>query len=203
MPSIACVYRGVTPHATTARELHLPLASGPTTCLLRLLMVRELLVFNNYVVRNLLVACLCTDHILHPTNCSSLVHYSVTSVAESCAPGSQSTGTGFGTSSATGTAAGANSAPGTGGGFWSGTAVGGILGYLFGSRGNSNTEYYQDAYRQHQRHQPYYSSPWSGGWAGGGSTTYRSSASTSSTPAAAPSSSGTRTASGFGGTKRR
>ncbi|XP_070836465.1 store-operated calcium entry-associated regulatory factor [Chaetodon trifascialis] len=66
-------------------------------------------------------------------------------------------------------------APPTGRGFWSGMGTGGVLGYLFGR----------------QRTQPY---------------SYKYSSCTDSTPPPAgepSSSSGTRTASGFGGTKRR
>ncbi|KAE8301140.1 Store-operated calcium entry-associated regulatory factor [Larimichthys crocea] len=66
-------------------------------------------------------------------------------------------------------------APGTGGGFWTGMGTGGLLGYLFGR----------------QRNQPY-------------NFNYSSYAHSSAPPAGNPSSSsGTRTASGFGGTKRR
>ncbi|XP_041822753.1 store-operated calcium entry-associated regulatory factor [Chelmon rostratus] len=66
-------------------------------------------------------------------------------------------------------------APGTGGGFWTGMGTGGVLGYLFGR----------------QRTQPY---------------NYKYSSYTDSRPPPAgdpSSSSGTRTASGFGGTKKR
>lgn len=69
---------------------------------------------------------------------------------------------------------GGRAAPGAGGGFWTGMGTGGVLGYLFG-----------------QRSQPY---------------NYNSSTYTDSRPTPAggsSSSSGTRTASGFGGTKRR
>ncbi|KAM3623529.1 uncharacterized protein V6R79_012232 [Siganus canaliculatus] len=67
-------------------------------------------------------------------------------------------------------------APSTGGGFWTGMGTGGLLGYLFGG----------------QRRQPYGSYHPS-------HTDSRASGSSSSSS----SSSGTRTASGFGGTKRR
>ncbi|KAK2815519.1 hypothetical protein Q5P01_025986 [Channa striata] len=69
---------------------------------------------------------------------------------------------------------GGRAAPGTGGGFWTGMGTGGLLGYLFGR----------------QRNQPY---------------THNFSTHTNSRthPATGSSSSGTRTASGFGGTKRR
>ncbi|XP_041945962.1 store-operated calcium entry-associated regulatory factor [Alosa sapidissima] len=61
----------------------------------------------------------------------------------------------------------------TGGGFWTGMGTGGILGYLFGNRRQPTTGH---------------------SW---GSNT------TQNTPRTPPASSGTRTASGFGGTKRR
>uniref|UniRef100_UPI0037E7F011 store-operated calcium entry-associated regulatory factor n=1 Tax=Semicossyphus pulcher TaxID=241346 RepID=UPI0037E7F011 len=68
----------------------------------------------------------------------------------------------------------AGPATGGGGGFWSGMGTGGLLGYLFG----------------HQRNQP-------------NNYNYPSYSSSSRAPPAGGSSSGTRTASGFGGTKRR
>ncbi|XP_030580441.1 store-operated calcium entry-associated regulatory factor [Archocentrus centrarchus] len=69
---------------------------------------------------------------------------------------------------------GGRAAPSTGGGFWTGMGTGGMLGYLFGR----------------QRSQPY---------------NYNSSNFPNNRPSPArdPPSSGTRTASGFGGTKRR
>ncbi|XP_044202706.1 store-operated calcium entry-associated regulatory factor isoform X1 [Thunnus albacares] len=70
---------------------------------------------------------------------------------------------------------GGRAAPGTGNGFWTGMGTGGVLGYLFGR----------------QRSQPY---------------NYNHSSYTDSRPPPprdSSSSSGTRTASGFGGTKRR
>jgi len=74
------------------------------------------------------------------------------------------------------------------GGFWGGAATGGMLGYLFGSR--TNTQYQQ----------PYYSTPHNTGFgsffSGGSSSGHHSSH-------ASPSSSGSRTTSGFGGTRRR
>ncbi|XP_044041860.1 store-operated calcium entry-associated regulatory factor isoform X1 [Siniperca chuatsi] len=70
---------------------------------------------------------------------------------------------------------GGRAAPGTGGGFWTGMGTGGVLGYLFGR----------------QRSQPY-------------NYTYSSYTDSRPPPAGdSSSSSGTRTASGFGGTKRR
>ncbi|OWF35556.1 store-operated calcium entry-associated regulatory factor-like [Mizuhopecten yessoensis] len=81
----------------------------------------------------------------------------------------------------------------TGGGFWTGAATGGLLGYMFGNRGNNHygsrtyTPYTGSSFWGQPRTQ-HRSSAFSGGssfsFGGGGS-------------------SGTRTASGFGGTKRR
>ncbi|KAF1395660.1 hypothetical protein PFLUV_G00013920 [Perca fluviatilis] len=65
--------------------------------------------------------------------------------------------------------------PGTGGGFWTGMGTGGVLGYLFGRQRSQPYNYNQSAYTDSRRPPA------------GDST----------------SSSGTRTASGFGGTKRR
>lgn len=74
-----------------------------------------------------------------------------------------------------GTGTGGGTSRGTGGGFWTGMGTGGMLGYLFGS----------------QRSQPY-------------SSNYSSyTDNRRPSPGHSPSSSGTRTASGFGGTKRR
>lgn len=93
-------------------------------------------------------------------------------------------------------------APGTGGtgGFWSGMATGGLLGYLFGGGGGGRTGgYYNNGYGYARRQG--YGGAWGGGggsWFGGGSGGGGSSFSSSSS-----SSSGTRTASGFGGTRRR
>jgi len=94
--------------------------------------------------------------------------------------------------------------PGTGaggGGFWTGAGVGGLLGYMFGNRNNTGYGRYNRGYNN-----PYYGTgtgwgnSW-GGWGGGGGggATYRRSAGGS----ASAGSSGTRTASGFGGTSRR
>lgn len=94
-------------------------------------------------------------------------------------------------------------APGTGGtgGFWSGMATGGLLGYLFGG-GGGGRGYYNNGYG-YGRRQGYGTwggstggSSWFGGSGGGGGGSFSSSSSSSS-------SSGTRTASGFGGTRRR
>ncbi|KAL6109944.1 saraf [Pungitius sinensis] len=68
---------------------------------------------------------------------------------------------------------GGHASPGTGGGFWTGIGTGGMLGYLFGRHRNQSNNYDRSPYN---RPPP-----------AGGDT----------------SSSGTRTASGFGGTKRR
>ncbi|KAJ8305403.1 hypothetical protein KUTeg_015948 [Tegillarca granosa] len=86
----------------------------------------------------------------------------------------------------------------TGGGFWSGAMTGGILGYMFGNR---NSNYYGSRT---------YASPHSS-WFGSrsyGSRSYSSTPSYSfgsggSSWSSGSSSTGTRTASGFGGTKRR
>jgi hypothetical protein len=75
---------------------------------------------------------------------------------------------------------------GGGGGFWTGAMTGGALGYLFGSRGQQR--HHDNRYYSPTMHQP--SSLFS---------TTDSSPQTSSQQT----SSGTRTASGFGGTKRR
>ncbi|CAL1546343.1 unnamed protein product [Lymnaea stagnalis] len=72
-----------------------------------------------------------------------------------------------------------------GGGFWTGAATGGLLGYMFG-RGNN-----------HQT----YNSGWGGGGNGWGAPSGGSFFSSSSDQSSR--SSGTRTASGFGGTSRR
>lgn len=81
---------------------------------------------------------------------------------------------------------------GTGGGFWTGAATGGILGYLFGNR--TNTNYYS---------RPYYRDSTRDSFWGGWGTTDGGSGWSSRAAPSAPTSSGTRTASGFGGTKRR
>ncbi|XP_069128119.1 store-operated calcium entry-associated regulatory factor-like [Argopecten irradians] len=84
----------------------------------------------------------------------------------------------------------------TGGGFWTGAATGGLLGYMFGNRGNN-----------HYGSRTY--SPYTGSSFWGQSHTHRPTAfsggsSFSSFGGGSSSrSSGTRTASGFGGTKRR
>ncbi|XP_068204259.1 store-operated calcium entry-associated regulatory factor-like [Palaemon carinicauda] len=81
------------------------------------------------------------------------------------------------------------------GGFWTGAAAGGLLGYMFGNRGNQHYQNYgYGGYHQPRRAGGLFGGGgggggWTtggggGGWGGGGST-------------------GTRTASGFGGTSRR
>ncbi|XP_068448094.1 store-operated calcium entry-associated regulatory factor isoform X4 [Clinocottus analis] len=70
---------------------------------------------------------------------------------------------------------GGQTPPGTGSGFWTGMGTGGVLGYLFGRQRSQPYNYDHSASRSSRR-------PSAGGF---------------------PSSSGTRTASGFGGTKRR
>ncbi|KAL9950927.1 hypothetical protein ACROYT_G043500 [Oculina patagonica] len=97
-----------------------------------------------------------------------------------------------------------NASAGAGTGFWSGAATGGLLGYLFGSSGRrspyyADHGYYGPSYRQRQ---PGYgfggsnwfgsNNSWSSGWTSG-----------SSHRRSSPSPPSTRTASGFGGTKRR
>ncbi|KAI1888237.1 hypothetical protein AGOR_G00182960 [Albula goreensis] len=69
---------------------------------------------------------------------------------------------------------------GMGNGFWTGMGTGGVFGYLFGN----------------QRRQPNMFSGNSGNW-------WNSGSSSSTRTTSKPSSTGTRTASGFGGTKRR
>ncbi|GAA6227153.1 store-operated calcium entry-associated regulatory factor [Lates japonicus] len=71
---------------------------------------------------------------------------------------------------------GGRAAPGTGGGFWSGMGTGGLLGYLFGRQRNQPHNYNYSSYNDSRPPTATHSSS---------------------------SSSGTRTASGFGGTKRR
>ncbi|XP_060082432.1 store-operated calcium entry-associated regulatory factor-like isoform X1 [Ylistrum balloti] len=80
-----------------------------------------------------------------------------------------------------------------GGGFWTGAATGGLLGYMFGNRGNN--------YYGSRTYSPYTGSSF---W--GQSRTHRPSAfsgGSSFSSFGGGGSSGTRTASGFGGTKRR
>lgn len=84
---------------------------------------------------------------------------------------------------------------GGGGGFWSGMATGGLLGYMFGG-GTRNRGY--GGYGYGYGNQPNYGGGWGGfssrrAYGGGGSSGFSSGSA----------SSGTRTASGFGGTRRR
>ncbi|XP_071361564.1 store-operated calcium entry-associated regulatory factor [Trachinotus anak] len=71
---------------------------------------------------------------------------------------------------------GGRAAPGTGGGFWTGMGTGGVLGYLFGRQRNQPNNYNHFTHTDSRR---------------------------PATDSSSSSSSGTRTASGFGGTKRR
>lgn len=92
-----------------------------------------------------------------------------------------------------------------GGGFWTGAFTGGILGYMMGNRNN----YYDGSYTTHSPYTTYHrpSAGWGwGNWFGGRTSTYYT------TPTGGgggmsfgggSSSTGTRTASGFGGTRRR
>ncbi|XP_022251066.1 store-operated calcium entry-associated regulatory factor-like isoform X2 [Limulus polyphemus] len=77
---------------------------------------------------------------------------------------------------------------GLGGGFWTGALTGGLLGYLFGNR---NRGWAASGYTHRER--PSY------GWSGGGSGEWFSGGSGFDSSG----SSSTRTASGFGGTRRR
>ncbi|XP_022087883.1 store-operated calcium entry-associated regulatory factor-like isoform X2 [Acanthaster planci] len=84
-----------------------------------------------------------------------------------------------------------------GGGFWSGAATGGILGYLFGSRGNRGYGYGYGAPTYGRRG---YST---GGFFGGGGGSGFRGGGFSGGSFGGGGSSGTRTASGFGSTRRR
>ncbi|XP_071800094.1 store-operated calcium entry-associated regulatory factor-like [Asterias amurensis] len=78
-----------------------------------------------------------------------------------------------------------------GGGFWSGAATGGMLGYLFGSRGNRGYGYGAPTYgRRGYGNSGFFGGGGGGGGFGGGGFS-------------GGASSGTRTSSGFGGTRRR
>ena len=85
---------------------------------------------------------------------------------------------------------------GGGGGFWTGAATGGLLGYMFGNRGTG--------YGGYNRGWGGYNRGW-GGWGGGYNRGYGGGYSTGfgSGGGSSTASSGTRTASGFGGTRRR
>lgn len=79
-----------------------------------------------------------------------------------------------------------------GGGFWTGAAAGGLLGYMFGNRGNRNYGHY-GGYQQPR----YGGGGWGGGgWSSGGGGGF-------SGGGGGGGSTGTRSASGFGGTSRR
>merc|ERR1711963_930874 len=80
---------------------------------------------------------------------------------------------------------------GGGGGFWTGAATGGLFGYMFGNRGNTGYRNYGG-----------YNRGW--GWGGGGyNRGFTGGSFTTGGGGGSSSSSGTRTASGFGGTRRR
>jgi len=102
--------------------------------------------------------------------------------------GSSNTGDTFGDSCSAGAGAGARTArPGSsGGGFWTGAATGGLLGYMFGNRNNTG---HNAGYGFRSPQTPFSAAP---------SSSYSFGASSSGS-----SSTGTRTASGFGGTRRR
>lgn len=93
-----------------------------------------------------------------------------------------------------------------GGGFWTGAFTGGILGYLMGNRNNYGSYTYQQPYTTY--HRPGWGSSWFGGWPsytsrGPGFMSGGSTGRGWSGGLGGGSSSGTRTASGFGGTRRR
>lgn len=81
---------------------------------------------------------------------------------------------------------------GGGGGFWSGAMTGGALGYLFGSRGQS-----------HSRYSTPPPQPTSSFWSSSTAPNTSSFAGSSSGTGSSGGSTGTRTASAYGGTKRR
>ncbi|XP_061491191.1 store-operated calcium entry-associated regulatory factor [Rhineura floridana] len=85
----------------------------------------------------------------------------------------------------TGDTGGAYSSSNSGPGFWTGLGAGGLLGYLAGTQRSPS----------HHPHSPYYNT-----WTGPAAPPSTFGASNSSTT---PSSSGTKSTSGFGGTKRR
>ncbi|KAL8598625.1 hypothetical protein ACOMHN_013508 [Nucella lapillus] len=103
-----------------------------------------------------------------------------------------------------------NTANNQGGGFWSGAATGGFLGYLFGRNtgyGGGYTQYQQPHYGGNRGWNTGRSNGWFSGLgssSGGARTSYGGSSSFGGGGgSSAPASSGTRTASGFGGTRRR
>ena len=104
---------------------------------------------------------------------------------------------------------GTGAAGGGGGGFWTGAGLGGMLGYMFGNRGAGG-------YGGYNRGWGGYNRGWGGGlWGGNRANYYGGGAGWGGTAsrgwgggggggtASATASSGTRTASGFGGTRRR
>nr|XP_004666989.1 store-operated calcium entry-associated regulatory factor isoform X1 [Jaculus jaculus] len=102
--------------------------------------------------------------------------------------------TGHGTTSGFGSAFAGQGYENSGPGFWTGLGTGGILGYLFGSN-RASTPFSNSWY--HPAHPPSYSSPWNNRAYSplhGGSGNYS---------ACSNSDVKTRTASGYGGTKRR
>ena len=95
-----------------------------------------------------------------------------------------------------------------GGGFWTGAGLGGMLGYMFGNRGGGGYGGYNRGYGGYNR--GWGGGLWggnranyNGGGAGWGGTASRGWGGGGSSTASATASSGTRTASGFGGTRRR
>ena len=86
-------------------------------------------------------------------------------------------------------------AGGGGGGFWTGAATGGLLGYMFGNRNTGYGGYNRGWGGGYNRGWGGWGGGYNRGWGGGGATTGFSGGSTAS--------SGARTASGFGGTRRR
>lgn len=95
--------------------------------------------------------------------------------------------------------------PNTGGGFWTGAFTGGILGYLMGNRNNYGSYTYQQPYTTYHRPSPGWGS-WFGGWpsySSRGSGFMSGGSSRGWGGGSMGGSSGTRTASGFGGTRRR
>lgn len=99
---------------------------------------------------------------------------------------------GCGSAYSSGTAYPGGVAGGTGGGFWSGAFTGGILGYMLG---NNRNDYYTPGYTRP------YNTGW--GWNTGRTSPGWFSSGSGSGFGGGMASTGTRTASGFGGTKRR
>lgn len=102
-----------------------------------------------------------------------------------------------GSSSYTGTPTGGS----TGGGFWTGAMTGGILGYMFGNRNNN----YYGSRTYASPHSSWFGSRSYGSnhYSSTPSYSFGSGSSSWSSGSSSSSSTGTRTASGFGGTKRR